>query len=95
MIEARVSVVITAYNSETYLQARSWSNSKYRRAMHAIDLALPRWRNFWFVLVAFLVYPSEMRREKPGAVVRSVSGDALYRDANQAVRSRQQARGPE
>lgn len=78
-----------------FLFARSWSNYTYRRAMYAMNFSYPRWHNFWYALAALLAYPFEMTREKLSAVVRSVTGEAIYRHAKQAVRSRMQAGGPE
>jgi glycosyltransferase involved in cell wall biosynthesis len=77
------------------LFARSWSNYTYRRAMYAMKFEHPRGRNFWYAIAALLMYPFEMTREKAAAVVRSITGDAMYRSAKQAVRSRLQAGGPE
>ncbi len=77
------------------LFARSWSNFTYRRAMYAIQFRFPRWRNLWYALVALLVYPFEMTREKLSAVVRALTGDEKYRSAKRAIRSRFQMGGPE
>jgi hypothetical protein len=63
--------------------------------MYTMKFEHPRGHNFWYALTALLVYPFEMTREKAGAVVRSITGDAMYRSAKQAVRSRLQAGGPE
>ena len=78
-----------------FLFARSWSNFTYRRAMYALKFAFPRWRSFWYASTALLVYPFEMTREKMSALFRSITGDAMYRNAKQAVRSRLHAGGPE
>lgn len=78
-----------------FLFARSWSHYAYRRAMYAIQYSDPRWHHLLYALAALLVYPFEMTRQKLSAVVRSLTGDALYRDAKQAVRSRLQVGGPE
>ena len=77
------------------LLARSWSNYTYRRAMYAMKFAYPRWRHLLYALAALLVYPFEMTREKMSAVVRSIAGEARYRNAKQAARSRLQAGGPQ
>jgi glycosyltransferase involved in cell wall biosynthesis len=76
------------------LLARSWSNFTYRRAMYAIQFAYPRWRHFWYALAALLAYPFEMTREKLSVMMRSIAGDAIYRRAKRAVRSRLQTGGP-
>lgn len=78
-----------------FLLARSWSNFTYRRAMYEIQYDAPRWGHFWHALAALLAYPFEMTREKLSAVLRATTGDALYRSAKQALRSRLQAGGPE
>lgn len=77
------------------LFARSWSNFTYRRAMYAIQFAFPRWRNLGYALSALLAYPFEMTREKTSAVIRSITGDAIYRTVKDSVRSRMQAGGTE
>jgi glycosyltransferase involved in cell wall biosynthesis/O-antigen/teichoic acid export membrane protein len=78
-----------------WLLARSWSNYTYRHALHAMQSAFPRWRQVGYALLAFLIYPFEMTREKFGAVIRSVVGDHMYQAGKRVFRSRMSARGPE
>lgn len=78
-----------------WLLARSWSNFTYRRAMYAIQFAFPRWRRIGYALLAFLVYPFEMTREKLGAIVRSLVGNHVYKSGKRVLRARLHARGPQ
>ena len=78
-----------------WLMMRSWSNQTYRRAMYALHFKFPRWRQLYYALAAFCVYPLEMTREKFGAVVHAIFGEQIYRSGKRLVGSRAQAGGQE
>lgn len=78
-----------------WLLMRSWSNQTYRRAMYAIRYDYPRWRQVYYALSAFFVYPLEMTREKMGALVRALFGEKIYQSGKRLAQSRAEAGGPE
>jgi glycosyltransferase involved in cell wall biosynthesis len=78
-----------------WLLMRSWSNQTYHRATYSIRFNAPRWRQLYYALGSFFVYPLELTREKFGVVVRAIFGEQIYQSGKRLVGSRAQAGGPE